>query len=320
MSYTLYPDFSVMPLPHVVRIEPSSLCNLRCVHCPTGARGAKGGIMSYRTFLKIIEELKSYKGVDVVVLYHGGEPFLNKDIFKMIGVVKSMGIPFVKTVTNGMLVDDELLSKIINSRLDSIEFSLDGLTPEENNRIRKGSDYFRVASRIKKLLCMKREAGASTPEIYISNAQIPEEADILTCKEASTPEFILEDFSDFLGEIKFKNTYIIKWAAAVRFNRYELVESPNCKCTESLNYCDKITETVTILWNGDVLPCCYDLTGNYVVGNINKSSLSDIWNCRKYRELRRRIHMRDYPSLCANCRVIKPSLFMVKKTEKVNAN
>ena len=85
MAITIFPDFSVFPLPRVVRIEPSSLCNLKCIHCPTGTkRDIKGGNMPDEVFCKIIEELKAYNGVDVVVLYHGGEPFLNKNIFGMI--------------------------------------------------------------------------------------------------------------------------------------------------------------------------------------------------------------------------------------------
>jgi len=225
MAYTVFHDFSVHPCPRVVRIEPSSLCNLRCIHCPTGSnQDIKRGNMLDCVFDKIIEEINAYNAVDVVVLYHGGEPFLNKNIFKMINMLRSMGIRFIKIVTNGVLIKDETLLMIIKSGLNNIEFSLDGLSPEENNQIRKRGNYYQVASTIKKLLSMKTDLRAITPDIYIVNTQIPTEADIKKRVKISTPKYILNDFSNFKGKIGFKNTYMLKWPGFDCFDKYKLVE------------------------------------------------------------------------------------------------
>lgn len=315
-TFTVFHDFSVQPLPRVIRIEVSSSCNLKCIHCPTGTRpGGNKGNMPREIFFKITDEIKSYSGVDVIVLYHGGEPFLNKDIFEMIEVFKSMGIPFVKTVTNGTLINDEMLAKIIDSGLDSIEFSIDGLDPDENNQIRKGADYYQVVSIIKKLLTMKRDAKSHTPDICIANTQIPTEADICNRRKEgiSTPNYILNDFSAFKEEIRFKNTYMIKWPAFNCFDKYKLVENPIAKNSQPSNYCDHVIETNTLRWNGAVVPCCYDITGDYVIGNIMEQSLTEIWNNERYKEIRRSIHLRNYIPLCAECNVIRPQLFVAKK-------
>lgn len=314
MAITIFPDFSVFPYPRVVRIEPSSLCNLKCIHCPIGTRrDIKRGNMSDKVFCKIIDELKTYGSVDVVVLYHGGESFLNKNIFKMIEVLKSMGIRFIKTVTNGMVIKDEMLPKIIKSRLDSIEFSLDGLSPEENNQIRKGGDYYQIISTVRKLLSMKIKFQATKPDIYIANTQIPTEAEIKNKVKVSTPKHILNYFSHFEGKIGFKNIYMIKWPGFDCLDNYKLVEGPGAKNSHPSNYCDHVIETITFRWNGDVVPCCYDITSNYVIGNIMEESLSEIWNNERYKQLRRSIHLRKYLPLCAECNVIKPELFVVKK-------
>ncbi|KKK56639.1 hypothetical protein LCGC14_3062510 [marine sediment metagenome] len=158
-------DGVVKGLPEVVRIEPASLCNLKCIHCPTGIIRERKyrGIMSLDTFEIITKEFQYIKP-RVVVLYHGGEPFLNKNIFHMIRQVKNLGISFVKTVTNGMLITEEMLGEIIESRIDSIEFSLDGKTADENNRIRAGSDYNKVSFLIKKLIELKHELNSPTPD------------------------------------------------------------------------------------------------------------------------------------------------------------
>jgi radical SAM protein with 4Fe4S-binding SPASM domain len=316
-AFKIASDFSVTPLPRVVRIEVSSLCNLQCIVCPTGTKYVgKRGNMSRKVFYKIINEIKAYNGVDVVVLYHGGEPFLNKNIFEMIDTVKSMGIPFVKTVTNGTLLNEEMLVKIVDSGLDSISFSIDGLSPEENDQIRKGADYYQIASVIKKLLSIKKSKGVSTPIIRIGNMQIPTEEDIRSGKEISTPEYILNDFSEFKEEIIFENTYMLKWPGFDCSDQYVLVEHQSSQCSQPSNYCDSVIELITFRWNGDVVPCCYDITSEYVIGNIMKQPLCEIWNNERYKEIRKSIHTRQYVPLCLNCIMIKPQLFVARKLGK----
>lgn len=108
-------DFTVSRLPEVVRIEPASTCNLRCIHCPTGTnRSVNRGVMSEETFGIVLRNLGELK-LRVGVMYDGGEPFLNKHIFEWIGAIKSMGVGFVKTVTNGMLMTDDMLIRVMES-------------------------------------------------------------------------------------------------------------------------------------------------------------------------------------------------------------
>ena len=105
-----------MKIPHfpkVIRIEPASQCNLMCSHCPTGTIDMNRGLMDYQVFEKIIKEIKSYKNyVKVIVLYHGGEPLLNKEIFNMIKELKEIKNDFfIKTVSNGMALNEKNSTK-----------------------------------------------------------------------------------------------------------------------------------------------------------------------------------------------------------------
>lgn len=307
-------DFSVFPLPRVVRLELSSRCNLRCIHCPTGIKkGSPRGDMSFEIFNRIIDELKKYSGVDVAVPYHGGEPFLNKNIFEMIRTLKSIGIHFIKIDTNGMLISDKVISEIIESGIDLIYFSLDGRSPAENNRIRRGSDYYKVIFIVKKLLVQKMKLGSKNPRVAIVNSQIPTEAQIKHNAQASIPKFILDDFRDFSGQIEFQSTHSYQWPGFEQFNQFKLAENP-AKVGLLSNYCDQIMQTITFRWNGDVVPCCNDILSKCVMGNIKNKSLDDIWNNAKYREMRQKISLRQYPSLCSQCSTINPNrFFLVRK-------
>ena len=96
--------------PKVVRIEPAGACNLRCQHCPTGLISMGRGIMSGDVFRKTIGDLQRLKAsVETVVLYHGGEPLINKSFFEFLKEVKEQLCVKVKTVTNGMLLNEGMI-------------------------------------------------------------------------------------------------------------------------------------------------------------------------------------------------------------------
>lgn len=51
--------------------------------------------------------------------------------------------------------------------------------------------------------------------------------------------------------------------------------------------CLYLWESVVILQDGRVVPCCFDYEGKITLGDLNKESLEAIWHGEKMRELRR---------------------------------
>jgi len=61
-------------------------------------------------------------------------------------------------------------------------------------------------------------------------------------------------------------------------------------------FCRDLFRTLAVLWNGDVVPCCYCVGGGRVIGNVKDESLKQIWESPKYRKLREAGH-------CEGCEV-----------------
>lgn len=283
----------VVPFPKVLRLEPASSCNFQCIHCPTGlGLNSSLGIMNDETFNKIYEQIKNYR-FRVIVLYHGGEPLLNKNFFVMLKKLKPLAEK-VSTVTNGSFLNESIIEQILDSGIDEINISLDGSSPEENNRIRIGSDFKQITDQIKKLIILRNQRDLKKPKIFIANAQIPTDLDKTDRIDTST--YLLEAFKEVLKEIEFKSTYTIMWPGMPQ--KYP---SPKPKG----NFCDNIMSTITIRWNGDVVPCCYDLVNMMVMGNVLNEKIESIWNNDKYVKLRRDIQEFHPPALCKNCIVLQ---------------
>ena len=52
--------------------------------------------------------------------------------------------------------------------------------------------------------------------------------------------------------------------------------------------------------------CCYDLKGEYVVGDLRKQTLEEVWNSEEYQSVRYRINNAEKnpdaePEICKNC-------------------
>jgi radical SAM protein with 4Fe4S-binding SPASM domain len=60
---------------------------------------------------------------------------------------------------------------------------------------------------------------------------------------------------------------------------------------------------MTINWKGDVLLCCQDFYGEYVMGNVNADSLQTIWNNDKFRKYREKLSkgQRRMIPICKYC-------------------
>jgi radical SAM protein with 4Fe4S-binding SPASM domain len=66
--------------------------------------------------------------------------------------------------------------------------------------------------------------------------------------------------------------------------------------------CSRPWDMMTITWNGEVVPCCYDYDNKYVVGNANSNTLNEIWRSERMVALRREFISNTVTnSLCRSC-------------------
>ena len=69
------------------------------------------------------------------------------------------------------------------------------------------------------------------------------------------------------------------------------------------NCCHWPWTSLSILWDGKVVPCCFDYDNLYNLGNAETQSFDEIWNGEKMQKLRKEfINNKVTNKLCANCR------------------
>ena len=292
----------MLGLPWAASIEPTNNCNLRCPQCPTGMQviTRKQGFLELDSFRHFIDKLTT--SLIHLTLYFQGEPFMNRQFIEMIREARSRKI-FVTTSTNGHFLDKETAQDIVDSGLNHLVISLDGLDQETYANYRIHGKLRKVKEGIENLVLAKKEKNSLLPlielqflvmghnEHQISEAKLfarKSGADFITFKSAQVYTFEKED------SILPKQS---------RYSRYQKNSDGKWVIRKKLkNSCHRIWRSCVVTWEGEVVPCCYDKDASYSAGNLNSNSLKEIWNSDQMQDFRKKVFRnRSGIDICANC-------------------
>jgi MoaA/NifB/PqqE/SkfB family radical SAM enzyme len=262
------------------------------------------GLMSDAVFARVLGEVaKHVPPIRVAVLYHGGEPLLNKRFPEMARRIKDLGIPLVKTVTNGMFLRGENIPAIVRSGLDLIEISLDGASSEESDAVRRRSSFKRIASNVIALAEHNRTEGRPL-QIFVSTTQFKRRGDE---GQATTPAWLRSTFARY-PEIDFKPTWAMVWPNWQPKQGFKILPPP--ADYQAPKSCSLIDETITIRADGTAVVCCYDLATTSNLGNILETDLVDIWN-GAHSHFTEKFARGDFPAPCDSCGVVIGERFLI---------
>jgi radical SAM protein with 4Fe4S-binding SPASM domain len=275
-----------LDLPRQFWIEVTNECNLRCIMCPVsvGLKRRKA-TMVLADFVKIIDKI--YMNKPRIMLHVAGEPLLNKDLFDMIGYAKDKGC-WVGIHTNATLLTKEMSTRILESSLNFISFSFDGVTSEAYEKVRVGARFDQVRSQIETFLKLRTESKRKSPFTRI---------EILIMQETKT------QISDFVEYWRTKE--IDRVAGRLAGTWGGLVGSSGSKKLWRFGHkpCRDIFHKCAILVDGTVVPCCNDIQGRLPLGNILHQPFEEIWQGQQYANLRQQ-HLKNTvqeKSICYDC-------------------
>lgn len=298
-----------------VELRVNWKCNAKCVMCGLNSYVSMHSDdrkyeMDYGEIVNLLDDLKIL-GCKSITL-SGGEPTLRSDLVEIVSYASQKCRMEVSLNTNGFLLKEGKIKTLLEAGLDSVTFSVDSPTPTVHDEIRglPGS-LDRIATAIKYIndysskykknirifincVVMKNNimtmvgfkdlyacckfhhlnltpASLATPwdEWTTSNEDLRVTVvDVLNFKKTVLPELqkadwslnIQDPFGDELEEIE-RNCFVIY------SNRPE-------RCFVPLVH-------LVIQNNGDVIPCCY-APDEFVMGNVLRQSVEEIWTSQKY--------------------------------------
>lgn len=300
-------DVEVGHLPSKLWLEPTDVCNLRCVMCPQSVpKPFSRGYMEWDLFTKIVDEAKDF--VYDINLFHRGESTLHPRIVDMVRYVKERGI-HVRLHTNGAFLKDDLSEALIRSGLDVLSFSFDGYTAEQYDNIRVFAKFERTTANIVKLLQVKKRLGLQTPHVVLETIDFstgPVTEAMREQQRAFRARF------DGLPLDRFKVKRPHNWAGT-----YEEGDPAAAGRPRSFSPCTFPWYALVVFWDGLVSPCPQDWYGDLDLGNVKTQTLAEVWNGAKMRDLREKMKTQDVGCLtpCNQCDMLwRPTLLGVPTT------
>lgn len=286
-------DIEQARLPYIYEVEPTNACPYRCYMCPRGRGKMKRpvGFMSVRLFEGIIGQVSTEQRM--LRLHHFGEPVLHPEMPEFIRITRSVGlIPALSL--NPSSLDISSIDRMIDSGIGIVCFSLDSLNSDRLCKIRgvkkpvdyclKMIDYFIKKSRLASQPIFKIIQMVSLSE------NRDEHATFLSLKE-KYPE----------------NDVYVYISGNYGFGDMELIRETDEKGIEGIKASDAVCtapfDDVVILWNGDVVLCCFDYDGFNIIGNIQEKTLTEIWNGKGVNMVREafKTGRTDLLELCRKC-------------------
>lgn len=288
--------------PFSVQIDICSLCNMKCNFCfhsdekAIARNNVKFGMMDYTLFTKIIDDMKigwGYKKIKKLRLFKIGEPLLNPNICRMIKYAKQAEIAeCIEITTNGTLLDKELSLRLIEAGVDILNISINGINEEQyKNACQFNINFNNFREKIAFFYENKKNC-----KVYIKYS------DIGYSKEEKDAFYKL--FGDICDEIFIETISSTMWhdtiVSSTIKNAHKSIYGEELKYK---NVCPFLFTTMVVNDKGIVHLCCIDWTSSYILGDLKKQSICDVWCDKKIFEYQKMhlINKRTNIPICRNC-------------------
>lgn len=271
--------------PCQLNIEITAQCNANCIVCSQNLIERRNKYLSFDEILSIIDQ--GYKlGFKSIHPHVYGEPTLHHKYSEILYEIKnrypdSMIVEF----TNGFgLNNPKILDAILNT-VDYLVISIDGASDEIMRKIRPGLDPIKIREGVKELFRRRKESDNKKPFISIRMIKMAENEHEINIYNNSWSQYC-----DHTGIVP-----LLPRRCQLKYNINLIKRNNRC--------CHRIFDSATISVNKNAVICCEDWNEDVILGNLNDSSLKDIWLGEEFNSIRKK-HLNGYVNnipICRDC-------------------
>ncbi len=273
--------------PDVLNIELTAICDARCIHCPRHDMDRSQRPMDLGLFKRIVDQAAELR-VPQLSPNGYGELLTMRNLEEYLAYARSKSHRFSILVnTNGFRLDAEKRRLFLDYEVDLLNVTLDGATAETFEAIRVNLGLSQIEENVHALLAERKERGATLPRVRIGMIVIPQ--------NEHEVQALLDKWhgvADYVGAARFTNR------AGSLDATFQSDGQP-----QAAHACVLPFRELTIWADGNAVLCCDDWNEEHKVGDLNASSLADVWHGVALRHARKmhREGKGDTLAICARC-------------------
>jgi MoaA/NifB/PqqE/SkfB family radical SAM enzyme len=312
--------------PSTVCVEIMTICNLRCSHCYLYHSDRKKKIMDMDLFKAISQKISPILSGASEFNFASVEALMNPHVFDMIENIRNYNRRIhIPIFSNGMALNDQLISQIIEHEIKTVVFSLDGCRKETVESFKTGSDFNKIVGNISRL---RKAAGRNvgiTANFVAQKNNISEIKDYVEfCRDLGINNITVTGFISYPAEMSGLSLYSfsgnpaveeILIAAQQKAKEYGVGFSySTTKLKSKDHFCRLTTSILYIDSQGNIVPCSVlanrtrislggesNVTDKIIWGNVVKDDPGAVWNHSGYEWFRQMFHMGILPTSCRLC-------------------
>ncbi len=277
------------PLTRLARvyIEPTNICNLDCTTCMRNIWQEPAGMMSLDTFNRIMDGLRQFSPAPSIFFGGYGEPLAHPEILGMVARAREVS-PEVELITNGILLTEDIIRRLVELEVKTLWVSIDGASPESYSDVRLGATLPIVLENLQRLQTIKQHHYRHWPQLGIAFVAMAQNL-------ADLPEVVRMGLQ--LGAVRFSISNVLAHTPELRqqilyekahydfrnhmprrvpvvdlprmdatpeymhvlhelMNTATLLNLNNCSSAASVNRCPFVEKgSTSIRWDGEISPC-----------------------------------------------------------------
>jgi MoaA/NifB/PqqE/SkfB family radical SAM enzyme len=264
-----------------IRIDASSLCQLRCVLCSQAKQdmGIIGsGYLKFQDFKKFLDSYPEFKNIE---LSGNGEIFLNPELQAIIRYAYEKKVNL--TAYGGVnlnTVSDEIMESLVQYRFKAISISLDGSSSETYNIYRREGNFDKVIDNIKKINYYKQIYSSNFPLLFWQFIIFGHNEHELPAARKMAEELNME-FKPALNSWDRAYSPIKDEAFVARQMGFASVQQFRQETKrESVCRGIQVYHELMINWDGKLLGCCVNCWADF--GNVFESGLKNCLRNEKF--------------------------------------
>ncbi len=317
------PKLGIDLFPPFLEIEPTTICNMRCVCCEHTYWKEPQKNMTFQQFKKIFDDFGKPKWLGLTGI---GSSYLNKDYHKMLAYAKSKGtiIEIFDHFTH--FKDDSKIKELIEIGPDFQFVSTYGASKKSFEKVCVGSDYELIEKNIKRFVELKKKMKKRFPILnfhYIITSESKEELldflDFVHSLDTEVGEILVTPMLHSFKEAKKYATSIDgnyvnkvrnrakKYKIPITINMCAKKEAEGLEKKPPISNCKEYIMPF-IFVTGHVTPCCGQNEANardwqkkLSLGNALEKPFKEIWSSPRYIHMRKMIRQNKCPKECALC-------------------
>jgi len=267
--YETYPQtYSIDNFPPLLQIEPTSICNYRCVFCyqvdkSLSVKGSEHmGTMPLEFFKSLIDQAEG--NIEAVTLASRGEPLLHPKIKEMLAYCRGKFLG-LKINTNASKLTEANCHAILEADINTLVISADAAKEPLYSQLRVNGKLKVVLANVTRFHEIRAKCYPQARTILrVSGVRVSDEQNIDDMEGL---------WKGLVDQVSF--TRYMPWERTYTLPPHRM-QTP----------CSDLWRRMFVWWDGKVNPCDNDYLSKLSVGDANHSSIHELWTGQAYQDIR----------------------------------